>query len=162
MLDAALKALCEGIRNDRPVTLRRIALVTQQRNGAGEAAREGVEERAQGAQVFPEVHEVARQIPVFAQPMANVPRRAQRALMLIFDSNTGEQRGEGALGEAPAARERKLTHVKHARDSRAPERCDKAVDSGALVANREDAWLSPHRVPLVCPAAFYVAAASTM
>lgn len=69
-----------------------IALVAQQRHGAGRGACQRVEQCALGGQVLTEIREEAREIAIVAQSMPKRARRAERAFMGIGDAGIGQCR----------------------------------------------------------------------
>ena len=79
------------------MTLSGVALVAEQRHSARQGLDEGVEEISLRREVFSEVREVACQVVVFAQPMADYTGRSEPAFMLVGDAGVLKGRRQGAL-----------------------------------------------------------------
>ena len=103
MLDGAFYPSRERGGDHRAVALGGVAFVAQQRHGTAERLRERIEDSALGGQILAEVGEIAREIAVFTQPVADVARCAEGAFVLIVDTGAGENPGERVLGKALAA-----------------------------------------------------------
>lgn len=119
-----LGALGERGGDDGAVALGGVALVAEERDGAVEVRGEGIEELALGGEVLAKIREVAREVAVLAQPVADVAGRAEGALVLVRDPRPCQGRRERGLGEPLAARDRQLADVEQPRDAGASQRRD--------------------------------------
>ena len=66
MLDGGLGAAREGIGDDGAMALGVVALVAQERNGAGGGPSQGIEQRVLRGKVLAKITEEAREITVLA------------------------------------------------------------------------------------------------
>ena len=103
MLDGALCPSRERGGDHRAVALGGVAFVAQERDGTAQSLRERIEDGALGGQVLAEVGEIARKIAIFSQPVTDVARCAEGALVLIVDAGGDQKPGEHVLGKALAA-----------------------------------------------------------
>jgi len=82
--------------------------------------RERIEDSALRAQVLTKVGEVACKIPILTQPVTDVARGTEGALVPIINAGCDQNPRERVLGEAFAAREWQLAHIQQLRDAGAP------------------------------------------
>jgi hypothetical protein len=114
VLNSSFDTLRECRGDDGTVALCRVSLVAEQRYGAVKSGYEIIEQRPLGGEIRAEIREVAREVAIDAQPMANVPGRPERTLVLIRNPRTRQGGRKRSLGESFAARDRELSDVEHA------------------------------------------------
>ena len=66
MPDSGLSTACKRVGDDGAMALVVVALIAEERNGAGGGSSQGIEERALGGEVLAKVTEEAREISVLA------------------------------------------------------------------------------------------------
>ena len=121
------------------VALAMIALVAEQRHGAGDLVSQACEQIALGGEVAVEIPEESLVAAVLAKAVTDVARGAQVTLMTVRDAGAREVLGERGLGKTLAPGDRKLADVEERGDAERGERADEIGDRRALVTDGEEA-----------------------
>ncbi len=66
MQNSGLGAVLERVGDDGAMTLGVVALVAEERDGAGGGSHQGIEERALGVEILAKIPEEAREITILA------------------------------------------------------------------------------------------------